>query len=80
MAEPIYIRQTGDIDITDHEACRAWFRECGIDATAAGASWFRYSVHETLPLLLIEGWEDRPLDQGVPRWSLVAQEAQNVRG
>jgi hypothetical protein len=69
--EPDYIRQSGD-PMTEGEQV-SWFQEARAEAEAEGAMHLRYSVHPEIPnLRLVEGWKDRPSNEGEPRWQLQA--------
>ncbi|QIG74577.1 hypothetical protein EVC10_069 [Rhizobium phage RHph_Y25] len=67
MTEPEYIRQVHQ----DPSLHRAWFEECGAEAKAEGCTFGRYSTHpDDEQLALVEGWTQRPNDQGEIRWQL----------
>ncbi|TIR87346.1 MAG: hypothetical protein E5X05_01225 [Mesorhizobium sp.] len=68
MSEPIYIAQTGEA--YTQEAQREWLRARAEEGRARGCHEFRASINERPFLLLIEGWERLPKDQGEPRFSL----------
>lgn len=69
MGEPIYIRQSGD-ELTEAEA-NQWFAVAAQEARIEGTTWFRASVHPTIPnLRLMEAWLERPDDDGEQRWAL----------
>lgn len=69
--EPVYVAQTDEIG----EALDAmtWWQLRAKEAFEThGATFFRYSVwSESMPnLILIEGWVERPDDQGELRWAV----------
>lgn len=69
--EPEFIAQNGE-HLTAEQR-RQWFRSRTEEAKAEGAVLCRYSVHETMPnLILFEAWTARPSDQGEPRWQISA--------
>jgi hypothetical protein len=79
MSEPDFLFQCGE-PLTAGER-RKWFFDRRVEAMAKGASHHRFSVHKTLPdLILYEGWREAPcrrmedgivrLDEGEPRWQL----------
>ena len=71
--EPFYIWQTGEL-MSDAER-QAWFEAATKEAHARGATFFRFSIHETIPhLILIEGWKKQPADQGEPRFAVTYKE------
>ncbi|MES2667920.1 MAG: hypothetical protein V4712_17685 [Pseudomonadota bacterium] len=70
--EPRYIRQLAKWPGMTGEDAFAWFREAQADAHAEGCTFFRYSVDDADRVLLIEGWEVQPEDQGAPRFSFIA--------
>lgn len=73
MADPEWLSQCGE-PLT-REQRSAWFRARTLEAKSAGATHARYSLHETIPdLILFEAWRIRPKDEGEPRWMLVAKE------
>ncbi len=72
MSEPIYIAQTFEPEHV--EMPLDWWRARWREAVEEGATWPRYSWTDDEPYgLLIEAWEERPHDQGEPRWSLTAE-------
>lgn len=67
MSEPKYIRQVHQ----DPSLHRVWFEKCTAEAQAEGCTFGRYSTHpDDEHLALVEGWVDRPDDQGDTRWQL----------
>lgn len=71
--EPFYLRQTADLRTPD--AQRVWFKTCADEAKAEGAQHARFSIHPSIPnLLLVEAWRERPRDviEGEQRWMLKA--------
>jgi len=69
MADPVYIAQTAD---PKSQAEReAWWQSTMQEGRQKGATFFRVSVHPAIDhLILTEGWERRPTDQGLPRFAL----------
>jgi hypothetical protein len=72
--EPDFLSQNGDLS---DEATLAWYIARRKEATAAGATWHRFSRHPELrDLILYEGWRECPvdengdLDEGQPRWQI----------
>jgi hypothetical protein len=73
MSDPFYVRQSAEPCETREER-DAWFVAAYEEAREQGATWFRFSTHETIPhLRLVEGWKERPAngEDGEPRWALV---------
>lgn len=69
MIEPFYIRQS--VVVADERM--AFFTACDQEARSAGALWVRYSVNQAVPdLCLVEGWTERPDDEGAPRFGVMA--------
>lgn len=69
MSEPKYVVQTGEA-LTPEES-RAWIQKRVDEAKAEGCRYFRASHNEKPFALLVEGWEERPEDEGPQRWSFV---------
>lgn len=70
--EPDFISQNGDL--TSDAEKHGWFQKQTDEYRARGGQHFRYSHHDLIPnLILIEGWKERPRNEGEPRWALVAQ-------
>lgn len=82
MSEPEFVSQTSDPDSC--ATPRQWFSEMGAEASVeSGCTFFRFSLlpapmagkaaakeKPKITALLIEGWVNRPIDQGDPRWQL----------
>ncbi|MBR1150117.1 hypothetical protein [Bradyrhizobium sp. JYMT SZCCT0428] len=67
MSEPVFIRQKTGLVTSDER--RRWLECCVDEAHEAGATFLRCSHHPEQPdTLLLEGWQDRPDDQGEPRF------------
>lgn len=72
MIEPIYVSQTFEPDHTrTPEASRAWFKQCEVEAKAAGGKHARYSITDENDGLLFECWDEKipPSEEGSPRWA-----------
>lgn len=71
MSEPEYLAQTGE-PMTWEER-NAWILARRAEAKARGCTFGRISTHpDNRDLLLIEGWKERPDDQGEPRFQFQA--------
>jgi len=69
VREPEYLRQSGDV-MTDVQAA-AWYRAAALEARAEGITHARFSYHPDIPhLRIVEGWLERPADEGAVRWAL----------
>jgi hypothetical protein len=74
MSEPTIVAQNGEPEMADYEKRTAWFRAQAEEAEKRGCKLARYSIHETIPhLVLFEAWEDRRAEQGEQRWALTQQ-------
>ena len=68
-ATPDYIAQTAE-PMTQDERFE-WMRARTKEATAEGMTHGRFTLHPTIPnLLLVEAWKERPADEGEPRWQM----------
>ena len=69
--EPGFIVQT-DTVLTTAER-RVWFQERAREARRQGFIWMRHSINPDVDpvLTLVEGWKERPKEQGAIRWQLV---------
>ena len=67
MTEPGYIRQTAH-----SKDFYVWFVVCRREAEADGFTWFRFSINDTYnpTMALVEGWKEKPDDEGPIRWQL----------
>lgn len=76
--DPVLVRQTSE---PDHLAAkREWFVEAASEAAVSDeCTFFRYSVNDDPAALLIEGWTERPADQGEQRWSWLSGYVQGLR-
>ncbi|WP_336801702.1 hypothetical protein [Kaistia sp. MMO-174] len=64
--EPVYVRQT---KVESTEQAKAWWNDARQAASVQGCVFFRFSIHDDDPdLILIEGWRAQPDDQGKPRF------------
>lgn len=72
--EPEYVAQTAEEKTASEK--RAWFMTRAREASAEkGCTWFRYAQHTSDPdLILIEGWVERPENEGALRWSMVKEQ------
>lgn len=70
--EPIFIRQTFDIErMASPLSRRIWIEETAAEARASGVSFLRVTITDDDESgLLLEGWRERPEDQGFPRWNI----------
>ena len=71
MSNSDYHAQVGLQEVSRDEAL-AWFQERAQTMRDAGATWVRYSIVEQHELLVTEGWNERPEDEGEPTVYLVA--------
>jgi hypothetical protein len=70
VSEPKFIAQIGEPMSSDER--KIWIRAQVEAAKVAGSVFFRVSSHEEFPdLLLLEGWDKQPDDQGEPRFQMV---------
>jgi len=67
MSEPLFIARGTMTD--DPADSRQWFREQTQEAHTSGCGWIRGSYDEDRRLLLLEGWVDRPDEEGQQRWT-----------
>ncbi len=74
MTEPSYIRQTAEREHVSREGRQQWIRNAWDAALAEGCSHGRVTISNDETMLLMEGWTERPADEGAPRWSLQATE------
>lgn len=71
MSEPFIIAQTFDPQVVgDEEAAKKWFYLRALEAVAEGGTWPRFTLSNDGKGLLFECWEERPADQGEPRWQM----------
>ena len=73
MTDPDYLAQHGDFGSLDREERMAWWRSRGAEARAGGITHIRMSVDnaDNPTMALLEGWIERPADEGEPRWQMV---------
>lgn len=57
--------------LPDNDAVRmAWLQAKVGEANVAGCKWKRLTVHpEDKSRFILEGWEERPEDEGEPQWT-----------
>jgi hypothetical protein len=72
MSEPIFIKRAAVKDIEASPlSARAWVQKAAAEARLAGAKWLRVSWTpdgETPVKVVVEGWAERPKDEGGPRF------------
>ncbi len=69
--EPNFIAQLGEPATPEEHLI--WINAQIEAGRVAGSTFFRASYHpELADLILVEGWEKRPDDQGEPRWQFAA--------
>lgn len=66
MTEPSYIRLAEQ----DPALHRGWFESCSREAKVDGCTFGRFTVHPNNErMALVEGWIDKPDNQGEPRFA-----------
>ena len=71
MSEPEFLAQPAEPMSSDERMI--WIRAQVEAGRASGATFFRAAQHPDIPeLLLVEGWNERPDDQGEPRFQMTA--------
>lgn len=72
MTEPVYIAQTAEPEHLTPEGLGAWYQRCIEEGRARGCTFGRFSVddHTNVKMALVEGWVERPEDQGEIRWQM----------
>ena len=69
MIEPVYLAQTAEK--MDDMKRIDWWNARSREATATkGCAFFRPSHDPDKDLTLLEGWTERPDEEGTPRWQL----------
>jgi hypothetical protein len=72
--EPFFVAQTFELDLEASAECgRIWIEDQATKARNEGATWFRCTVSDSRDGLLIEGWKNRPENEGEPRWQLMPE-------
>ena len=75
MGEPFYIRQIDEKDLpSGAEWSRAWLKDAAREAKSKGAGWLRATTCEVI--ILLEGWKEKPDDEGAPRFMLSARDGE----
>ena len=71
MSEPEFIAQTAEPMAKDE--IQVWITAQVEAGRAQGATFFRAATHPDITgLFLVEGWNERPNDQGEPRFQMVS--------
>lgn len=69
---PCFVAQNS-IPVERHRERWVWFNDTAAEGRAQGADHFRASIHPEMPdIILLEGWKQRPDDEGEPRFMLKA--------
>jgi hypothetical protein len=68
--EPEYLAQTAETSGGDER--QVWIRFRADEARSRGITFFRAAYDDKQNLLLLEGWKERPEDQGEPRWQMTS--------
>lgn len=72
MGEPEFLAQSGEPMSSEERLI--WLEAQAAAGRAAGATFFRASIHPGISdLILMEGWIVRPDEQGEPRWQMEAK-------
>lgn len=68
MTEPFYVRQSHEITT---ETAREWLDNCCEEARQEGANFLRVTFDNANDPKagIVEGWKEKPDDQGEPRWA-----------
>lgn len=79
--EPFFIAQTFEQDTVQNEQnARRWFADRSKEASREGGSWPRYTISDDGKGLLFECWQERPDQEGGPRWQMRYKNKQGGQG